>query len=144
MEFRFAGNQDLNRIQALLQSAGLPYQDIEEHLHSFILASENSKLLGCAGLEIYDGLALLRSVAVEKEMRNKGVGSILTKKILAYAQEQNIHQIFLLTTTASSFFQQLGFAEIDRDTAPSAIRSTKEFSSICPSSSVLMSKLISS
>jgi amino-acid N-acetyltransferase len=46
----------------------------------------------------------------------------------------------LLTTTAEDFFRALGYARIARELAPEAIRTTREFSSLCPASSVVMVK----
>jgi amino-acid N-acetyltransferase len=56
------------------------------------------------------------------------------------ATELKIREIYLLTTTAAEFFTHLGYRQVDRALAPAAIASTKEFSSLCPSTAVFMVK----
>jgi amino-acid N-acetyltransferase len=51
-----------------------------------------------------------------------------------------VEVVYLLTTTAESFFAHRGYRRIERSQAPESIRSTREFSEICPASSAFMSK----
>ena len=48
--------------------------------------------------------------------------------------------LYLLTNTADGLFRQLGYVDTTRTMAPDVIRATSQFSGLCPSSSVLMSK----
>jgi amino-acid N-acetyltransferase len=48
--------------------------------------------------------------------------------------------LYLLTTTADAFFRRLGYEQTARELAPPAIKATREFSSLCPSSSIFMVK----
>jgi amino-acid N-acetyltransferase len=48
--------------------------------------------------------------------------------------------MFLLTTTAETFFERRGYRRVDRSQAPLAIQSTSEFASLCPASSAFMIK----
>jgi amino-acid N-acetyltransferase len=59
---------------------------------------------------------------------------------LEYASRLKLNNIYLLTTTAENFFKKYGFANADRTKAPDAIRTTSEFSSLCPSTAVFMYK----
>ena len=43
-----------------------------------------------------------------------------------------------LTTTAEGYFARHGFGAIDRATVPPAIRSSAEFSTLCPTTAVVM------
>jgi arsenate reductase len=47
---------------------------------------------------------------------------------------------WLLTTTAADFFGSLKFKRRARDEAPAAILATRQATSLCPASAVLMSK----
>jgi amino-acid N-acetyltransferase len=56
------------------------------------------------------------------------------------AAKNGVKSLYLLTTTADRFFAGLGFRRLQREMAPLAIKSTSQFSSLCPATAVLMSK----
>ena len=128
-------------VKELLASALLPTADITpDHLESFFGAWSESTLEGVVGIEPYGTVALLRSLAVAVPRRGSGVGSRLLAQAEQYATEKGIHSMFLLTTTAESYFGKRGYSTTSREAVPEAIRNTKEFASICPGSAVLMVK----
>jgi len=129
-------------IRTLLKQAELPSEDFAQHLHNFLTATQNGSLAGAVGLEIYEESGLLRSLVVEASYRGQGLGIELCEQIFAYAQSQGIKELYLLTTTAADYFPKLGFSLIDRDCVPPAIRTTAEFTSICPSTAVCMVKML--
>ena len=52
--------------------------------------------------------------------------------------------VYLLTTTAESFFAQRGYQHAPQGfRAPPAIRTTREFAGICPASSAFMTRTLS-
>jgi len=57
-----------------------------------------------------------------------------------HAREHGAREIYLLTTTAERFFARAGYESVPRNDAPSAIRETSEFATICPASAALMRK----
>jgi amino-acid N-acetyltransferase len=126
---------------ALLQSQGLPVSDITDHHleHFFFMGSDGSPT-GLVGVEIYGADALLRSLAVAETARTRGVGSALVKHAEGYAVSRHVNAIYLLTTTAETFFEQRGYRRVDRTQAPQAIQSTAEFAGLCPVSSAFMLK----
>jgi N-acetylglutamate synthase-like GNAT family acetyltransferase len=63
----------------LLVQHNLPTADIDEEKLLYILIDEE-KVIGTAGLEIFDDCALLRSVSVAKEEQGKGFGKIIYKR----------------------------------------------------------------
>jgi N-acetylglutamate synthase-like GNAT family acetyltransferase len=54
------------------------------------------------------------------------------------ASRRGVASLYLLTTTAEPLFARWGFRRIERDAAPAAVRATKQFASLCPSSAVMM------
>jgi amino-acid N-acetyltransferase len=126
---------------ALLQAQGLPVSDItDDHLeHSFFLGS-NGTPTGLVGIEICGTDALLRSLIVAENARTQGIGSALVQHAEDYATSRRVRAIYLLTTTAESFFVRRDYRRVDRTQAPPAIQSTPEFASLCPASSVFMMK----
>ena len=138
-----AKTDNLSAIQLMLDSCGLPSIDLtKDHLEHFYILECDDKALGCIGLEDYGKNALLRSLAVKEDVRGKGFGKLLVKKIEQYAKEQNIDDIYLLTTTAEGFFSKLGYSTISGEEVPSPVKKSEEFSSICPDSATVMVKTI--
>lgn len=136
-----AKHKDLSTVQLILKSCRLPNNDLtKNHLEHFYILENDEEVTGCIGLEIYVRHALLRSLAVLENARGAGFGRLLVKQIEEYAREQNIDNIYLLTTTAEGFFAKLGYSTISRGDIPSAVKQSEEFSSICPDSAVAMVK----
>ena len=128
-------------VKKLLASVQLPTADITpKHMEHFFGAWVGSSLEGVVGMEPLGSVALLRSLAVVASKRCSGLGSGLLAQIEQYATEQGVRSIFLLTTTAESYFKKHGYSSVLREAAPETIQSTTEFTSICPASSILMVK----
>ena len=126
---------------ALLASQQLPVSDItDEHLDCFFYAGDASSPSGLIGLEIYDSNALLRSLVVGEGARGQGLGDALIFHAEQFAASKNVWAIYLLTTTAETFFSRLGYERIDRSAAPVDIAATREFSQLCPAGSAFMYK----
>ena len=125
----------------LLQKQKLPIADIDDDKLLYLLKNEE-RVIGTAGLEIFEDCALLRSVSIIKEEQGKGYGNFLNAAIENYAAESGINCMYLLTTTAKHFFDKQGYCVISRDEAPASIKQTAEFTSLCPSSAVVMKKKI--
>lgn len=126
---------------ALLRKLNLPTSDINDDIQLHLLR-DGENIIGTAGLEIFGDCALLRSVSVATEQQGKGYGKIINEQIQMYAKESGIECLYLITTSAKAFFDQLGFRVIERNVAPESVKQTAEFSSLCPSSAVVMKKLI--
>ncbi len=71
--------KDLPEILVLLEECGLPSDELEEHLATVLAAQEGERVVGSATLEIYGTSALLRSVAVQEGLRDKGLGQRLIR-----------------------------------------------------------------
>ena len=95
---------------------------------------------GLVGCEIHGNDGLLRSLVVTPEKRSDGTGSALVEHVEAYARKQGVRVMYVLTTTAEDFFARRGYSSISRDQVPDSIRSTTEYSDICPASSAVMVK----
>jgi len=95
---------------------------------------------GLVGLEHFGDVALLRSLVVAPERRGRGEGLRLLGHAESQARSSGVRAIYLLTTTAEPFFAKCGYSKAPRETAPAAIRGTREFAGICPASSAFMIK----
>jgi amino-acid N-acetyltransferase len=138
IELRPARAQDLERILALLERLELPVEGVVEHLATFLVGEQCRGLVGVAGLEHHGSAALLRSVAVDPARQGAGFGKRLAVAAIERARAAGARQVYLLTLTAERFFARLGFAVIEHDLAPVAIRDSAEFTRLCPATAVLM------
>jgi amino-acid N-acetyltransferase len=128
-------------VASLLTEAGLPSSDLAAaHLENFFGCGSTSAPDGVVGVELYEPVALLRSLTVREKCRGRGCGAALVARAEGFARSRGIKDVYLLTTTAERFFERLGYARVPREAAPAAIQLTKEFSTLCSSSSTLMVK----
>ena len=128
-------------IKRLLTTAGLPGADLTPaHLARFLVLRDADQLGGVVGLEVFGAVALLRSLAVPTSRRGQGLGTRLAEAAEDHARSLGVAALYLLTTTAESFFARRGYRRIDRADAPAALHATAEFASLCPSTAVCMVK----
>ncbi|TAU00256.1 GNAT family N-acetyltransferase [Rhizobium ruizarguesonis] len=119
-----------DRLRGALAGAGLPVDDLTDAGRSFYRFSRGGETVGFGGLELYGETVLLRSIVVLSDQQGFGFGHAITLSLL--------DQAHLLTETAASFFQSLGFRPITRDEAPAEILTTRQAASLCPASAALM------
>jgi len=141
--YRPGYKEDLPAISELLQKNGLPGSDIFTTSICFLLAiGTKNEIIGCIGVEQYLTDGLLRSFAVDEKYRAQKVGINLFRRLISHSRQSGIEVLHLLTTTAEKYFVKNGFTVSERNAAPPAMKSTTEFSSLCPSSSIYMKKHI--
>jgi amino-acid N-acetyltransferase len=127
---------------ALLAASGLPTAGLTEHLGSAYVARRGGRIVGTAALELYEGGALLRSVAVDEGERGGGLGHLLTERAISEADARELAAVYLLTTTAEEYFTRLGFAVVTREQVPDSVRASVEFQLACPASATGMRKML--
>ncbi|HEY0112185.1 MAG TPA: arsenic resistance N-acetyltransferase ArsN2 [Allosphingosinicella sp.] len=125
-----------------LEAAGLPVDDLEEPGRAFFRFEDEGGAVGYGGLEGEGSDRLLRSLVVAPERRGQGLGRLVLAEIEEQARDSGAARLHLLTTTAAAFFAANGYQESPRASAPEAIRVSKEFSAICPSSATYMVKAL--
>jgi len=130
---------DLGAVQALLAGAKLPSEGVPDQFEDgFVVVERDGAVVGVAGLEVYGGYGLLRSVAVAEELRGTGVGEALVQDRIEWARARGLRAIYLLTTTAAQYFEKLGFKAVERDAVPPSVRRSVEFAEACPASATAM------
>ena len=137
-----ASNEQRQSIIGLLQAEKLPVEDLPNSLDNFFVAVEDNKVIGVIGLEQYGNCGLLRSMVVNREHRNKSIALQLVQELEYYAAAAGIDYMFLLTETASQYFEKKGYTKINRDEVPKLIQISSEFSHVCPVSATVMKKSI--
>ena len=65
-------------------------------------------------------MAEIRSLAVKKNARDRGIGTSMIKKCISGARQLGVKKVFALTY-APEFFKKLGFTEVDKTALPHKI-----------------------
>ena len=85
------------------------YEDVQD----FWVAELGGAVVGCGAVHpLWEDIAEIRTVAVDPESRNRGVGAAIMQRLLATVRELGIARVFVLTFEVS-FFERLGFREIE-------------------------------
>ncbi|HBL77779.1 MAG: hypothetical protein A2W90_02275 [Bacteroidetes bacterium GWF2_42_66] len=137
-----AQKDDLSAVIELLKFWELPFIDVGEPAVHLYLLKEKDRLNGTGGLEIYGDDALIRSVAVAEEFRGTGLGKTICGELEQIAAESGVKTLYLLTTTATHFFERRGYRIVKREEFPDRIKETGQFSELCPVSAVCMIKTL--
>lgn len=124
---RKAGLKDAKPIRRLIEYYSkknilLPRKlsEICESIRDFWVYADG-KILGCVALHVYsDDLAEIRSLAVDRDKRDKGIGGELLNACMDEARRLGIKKIFALTLTPT-FFKRYGFKSIDKSKLPQKI-----------------------
>lgn len=125
---------------AALEAAGLPTDDLHEPGRRFFRFEDDAGLIGYGGLEQIGPDALIRSMVVVDARRGAGLGAEVLSRLEARAAERKATALYLLTTTATAFFQRQGYVVLPRSAAPAAIAASRQFSALCPASAAFMFK----
>jgi amino-acid N-acetyltransferase len=130
-------------VRDLLDGAGLPTADLTSALglQLWVLEEGDSSIMGTIALERSSGNeALLRSLVIVPASRGRGFGQQIVARVEKDSRQAGIHRLILLTETAKSFFERLGYSVIDRQSISGAVKESAEFHSLCPASAVCTAK----
>ena len=115
----------IHKILSLYGGQGLllarPLSELYDHLRDFFVFVRNRKVVGICALHIcWEDLAEIRSLAVEEEDQNKGIGAKLVKACLKESKLLGVKRVFALTYEPE-FFEKLGFEKVDKAVFPHKI-----------------------
>jgi amino-acid N-acetyltransferase len=133
-----AESKDIPEVIDLLKRCHLPQDGVHSCLATLLVSRDAGHIIGCSALEIYERVALLRSVAVNPASRSRGLGKALVLEQVEASRRHGIQEIYLLTETAPAFFQRLGFHLIERAAVALSIYASIEWTSACPASAQAM------
>ena len=125
MEIRCATISDVEAIHALISSYAerdrmlfCSMADIYEKLQVFSVAEVDGSVVGCCALEvIWSNLAEIRSLAVDQNNKEKGIGRMLVTAAIEQAVRLGVPKVFALTLEPD-FFEKLGFEKVEKETLP--------------------------
>jgi amino-acid N-acetyltransferase len=140
MQIRSATSQDIAAVEQLLMENHLPTVGIQKVIDEFLVAEDDKAIVGVVGMEYCCNYGLLRSTAVSPKWRSRGLGRELVQQIIGRAESRGINALYLLTTTAESYFPSFGFEKTTRAAVPAKNQPTDEFRGACPDSATVMSR----
>jgi amino-acid N-acetyltransferase len=86
--------------------------------------------------------ALFEASQSLRDTGEHGIATSLLRDAIARSMGERLSALFLLTTTAQSYFPRFGFEVFPRDRAPEGIRGSWEFRTGCPQTAVFMRKVL--
>lgn len=87
--------------------------NLYESVQEFWVAELGGEVIGCGALHVlWADLGEVRTVAVDPKVKGRGVGHLITARLIEVAVELELHRLFVLTFEVD-FFAKHGFAEID-------------------------------
>jgi N-acetylglutamate synthase-like GNAT family acetyltransferase len=129
---RAATPADVPTMLALLEAAHLPAMELEDHLENFVVAAAGGRVVGCGGLETYDGCdaGLVRSMVIDEPLRSSGLGARILTWVLERARVKGIKRLFLFTVDAAPFYERFGFLRVTLDDFPACARGSGQYRAV--------------
>ncbi|ABB44353.1 N-acetylglutamate synthase [Sulfurimonas denitrificans DSM 1251] len=114
--------QEMQKLVAAEVEAGVilarSSDEVATNIRSYILAKDGSEIIGFCALHIHTpSLAEIRSLIVKDGRRGEGIGQSLVTKATDEAQILGLQKVLSLTYK-QSFFENLGFIEIPKESLP--------------------------
>ncbi|PYF07166.1 amino-acid N-acetyltransferase [Rhodobacter viridis] len=126
-----------------LTAARLPTEDLADPGRNFLAFTDASgAICGYGGYEMLDGHALIRSMVVAEPARGHGIGSAMLTTLLATVAAAGASDAWLFTKHAAQFFSHRGFRARARYEVPPPVLASKQASSVCPITAVVMSRAL--
>jgi N-acetylglutamate synthase-like GNAT family acetyltransferase len=126
---RSATPADLPAIVALLEAAHLPPWGAEDHLHNFVVAEQDGRVVACGGFEAYPTgkAAIVRSMAVDEALRRSGMGTRILEWVMGTAADQGLAELYLFTVDAHDFYLRFDFVDATLDDVPEAAHESTQY-----------------
>jgi len=124
--FQPASQTDWNEIRNLLTANRLQVQGALNHLSNFVVATENGRVVGAIGMEVYGDIGLIRSLVVASNMRGRKVARRLIKQLISRARTRQVGALYLLSGPADDLFYAFGFEKMARADMPTKLYVSSE------------------
>lgn len=142
---RQATSKDINCVIELIE----PFEEkgilvkrsrslLEEEISKFTLIECDNRVIACAALYPYETSAEIACIVTHPEYQGKGLASRMLDILENKARDQNLQQVFVLSTQTTHWFIEHGFVESSVDALP---QSKKELYNFSRNSKVLIKTL---
>jgi len=110
-------NDFAKREEMIPRSLNELYEDVRD----FVVCEDNGTVCGVCALHImWEDLAEIRSLAVDRGYQKIGIGKKLVERCLKEAKALGLKKVFALTYHPE-FFRRMGFVDIDKSNLPQKI-----------------------
>lgn len=90
----------------------------DNHLAAYLVIEYDGKIVGYGGMWFIVDEAHITNIAIDKDFRNKGLGSFLVKSMIEYAEELGIYRMTLevrkSNKPAQGLYMKFGFKPCGR------------------------------
>lgn len=94
---------DLYTVESLVKAAGYT---------NYFVAVDEGKIIGMIGFsDLNNGIGMLGSLCVNKEIHGKGTGKLLVRKVVEFAKEKKFRKVLLLTHEKNKAMMGLAIRE---------------------------------
>ena len=113
--------QLLNHYAAMGDLLPRSKNDVIANLQHFRIIADGNNLLACGSLEHFsEELAEIRSLMVNEECKNMGLGKRIVDCLISIAQERDVNRVMALTYVPE-FFHSMGFRTVNKEIFPEKI-----------------------
>ncbi len=103
-------------------------QDLQEHIDDYVVFETDGMVHGCGALHIHDDVqAEIAGLAVDDAYEHFGIGQRIVRFLIEGARRAGVQRVFVLTTQASDWFEQLGFESGRVDDIPASKRERYDY-----------------
>ncbi len=104
---------DVYRLMKPLIDAGILVErskaNLMEHYGDYVLYDTDGLVRGCGALHRFGNAAEIAGIAVDERVAHLGIGRRIVEYFIEVARAEKLQWLFVLTTQASDWFEQLGF-----------------------------------
>lgn len=94
---------------------------IYENLRDYVIAVENNRFLGCGALHfVWDKLAEIRSMAIDPNYKQSGIGRMIVRELEKQGIERGVTMFFTLTYQPG-FFSKCDYIETSKEKLPQKV-----------------------
>jgi len=102
--------------------------DLHESIDDYVVFETDGMVHGCGALHVYDERqAEVAGLAVDDNYEHFGIGQRVVRFLIDRARQIGLSEVFVLTTQASDWFEQLGFRQGAVGDIPTAKRDRYDY-----------------
>ncbi|MGD2088847.1 MAG: RCCLKC-tail radical SAM protein [Candidatus Aminicenantes bacterium] len=131
LEIFMASESHKKKVAEILKQCKLSTTGLDQHIRNFYLAQLPEGMAGCIGIEIYGKHGIIRSTAVLPRHRRKGIGVKLAEKMIEFAKDKGVEELYLKTEHETAFFKHVGFSPIFPEQIPAEIKEAEMLAVSC-------------
>ncbi|UII55757.1 hypothetical protein LS684_19365 [Cytobacillus spongiae] len=135
--------EDLSRLVAFLEKAGLGTDGVKDVIDYFLLMEDDhGELKATVGIEPLGSCGLLRSLVMTPKASESDL-LILLEQMLLLARDKSLQSVYLATNKQASlhFFETMGFVEEEKSGLPTELQESEHVRHILSVDNSLFMKL---